>query len=933
MIGSRLKHYEIVGHLGKGGMGEVFVAYDSKLDRRVALKVLPPEMARDADRRARFEREARSVAALNHPNIVTIHSVEHDGPSTGSGQVVHFITMELVEGQPLSSRILPDGLPFDDLLEIAVPLADAVAAAHEKGITHRDLKPDNVMLTADGRLKVLDFGLAKQTVDVTTGPDDETQLADAHLTREGRIVGTVAYMSPEQAEGRAVDPRSDVFSLGVMLYELATGQRPFRGDTPLSTLSAILKDSPQPAYDVKPGLPRDLGRILDRCLAKDPGSRYPNAAELRQELVAMSDTAPASQKSWWLPLLLTLVGLFAVVWVVQQFSAEKTTPPAPAAITQAAQQSRASIAVLPFVNMSADPANEYLSDGLAETLMHKLAQLRNLRVAARTSSFAFKGRNEDVRKIAEALDVSSILEGSVQKSGDRLRITVQLIDAADGSHLLSRSFDRTGEDVFAIQDEIAQEVVTALRVELLGSESERLRTRDTDSVEAFNAYLLGLQRMNAQGWSNYEAALEYFEQAVELDPGYAIAWVRIAQLRVRMIGTGLITEAEGLDGAIPAVDRALSLDPELAEAFALRGEIRARQGRRVEAEADHDRSMQLDPDSSEVRIGYSTFLTSALRFDEVLTLVQPAIQADPLNSWLLALEAIGYEGTGRFNEARRVIDRIREVDTKTPRGYYGVAYIEYYAYGEVARAIPWMLQALEVDPQDYELPASLVRLYLDLGDMNSAKRYLDRALEMGPQGARPRMSEVRYLERAGRTDEARRLAQELITDTAFPQRQSRAELLRSATVDMHASAAAKLYEQLFPALRSRTPFAEQSWTWTRPPHQYVRAEVDLARLQLALGQRDAAETLLDDAEAFTHLLPRMGRMGYAVLDAEIAAVRGDDDRAMTLLREAVNAGWVVSWWWELGHNQNLASLHDRVDYRDLVEELESKMVRQRATLQ
>jgi serine/threonine protein kinase/Tfp pilus assembly protein PilF len=926
--GRQLLHYRILESLGKGGMGEVYLAEDTKLDRRVALKVLPPEVAGDSERRARFEREARSIAALNHPNIVTVHSVE-------SAEGVHFITMEFVKGEPLSQKIPPDGLPLPKVLEFAVPLADALAAAHEKGITHRDLKPENVMITTDGRLKVLDFGLAKQAVRAVPDPDGETQAVGANLTREGRIVGTMSYMSPEQAEGRAVDPRSDVFSLGVMLYEMATGQRPFRGDTSLSTLSAILKDTPQPLHEVKPELPRAFDAILDRCLAKDPDGRFPSATDLRHELVELRDTAPSSHRSWWLPLLLVLVGLLAVTLIVREVAPEQTAPLAPDTAAHAIEDNRASVAVLPFVNMSADPENEYFSDGLAETLMHKLAQLRNLRVAARTSSFAFKNRNEDVRKIAEALNVSSILEGSVQKSGNQLRITTQLIDAATGSQLFSRKFNRTGDDVFAIQDEIAQEVVTALQVELLGGENDRLQTHDTQSVEAFNAYLLGLQRLNAQDWSELREALGYFERAVKLDPEYALAWARIAETYTWMSGTGLIGDAEATEAAIPAVDRALSIDPDLADALALRGSFLAQQGRRIVAAAEFARAMELNPDSSTSSLFYGIFLMSSLRYGEGVQVLQSAIGRDPLNILLQAILAVGHEGMGDFVEARRAIDRVREIDPHNARGYYGVACIERMAHGNLVQAVPWLLQAMQKDPEDYEISIRLVFIFLDLDDTANAKRYLDRALAAGPDGTRPRVAQVYYLHRTGRAEEAQQNARSLIEDQAFSHRgNSRAELLRIAAAGMDASSAADLYEQVFPAMRSRTSIADQSWNWPiQTALEFARAEVDHARLKLVLGARDAADALLDDAEDFTRAVPRMGRLGFGILDAEIAAVRGDEDRAMRKLRESVDAGWVANWWWELRHNPNLSSLHERADYQRIVEELESKMSRQRAELE
>ncbi|MHC4991896.1 MAG: protein kinase domain-containing protein [Planctomycetota bacterium] len=437
--GTRLGTYEIVSTLGAGGMGEVYRAHDQRLSRDVAVKVLPEEVASHPDRLARFEREARTVAGLNHPNVVVLHSIEEkDG--------IRFITMELVEGEPLDVLVTPGGLPLSKILDLAIPLADALVAAHERGVVHRDLKPGNVMVTREGRVKVLDFGLAKLTTAEPGGaPGTLAPTAELPISGEGQMLGTVPYMAPEQVRGEAVDARTDLFSLGIILYELATGRRPFRGATSADVLSAILRDAPEPLPSVRAELPAELEHIVSRCLEKDPRGRYQTALDVGNELRLM----------------------------------KKTLDRGP--VARPASRDVASIAVLPFVNRSRDEDDEYFADGLADELLTTLAKIRGLRVAANASSFHFKGKNPTIAEVGEALGVATVLEGSVRKAGNRVRISVHLADVADGYDLWSETYDRTLEDIFAVQDDIARSVVKELRATLLGEDA------DSDGVSALPA--------------------------------------------------------------------------------------------------------------------------------------------------------------------------------------------------------------------------------------------------------------------------------------------------------------------------------------------------------------------------------------------------------------------------------------------------------------
>jgi eukaryotic-like serine/threonine-protein kinase len=432
--GSKLGPYEIVSRIGEGGMGEVWKARDTRLDRIVAVKRLKGQHS------ARFEQEARAIAALNHPNICTLHDV---GPD--------YLVMEYIEGKPLAGK-----LPQDEAVRLAMQIASALEEAHGCGILHRDLKPANILVTAKGSAKLLDFGLAKLA-------------ADGDATQTMGILGTPLYMSPEQAEGKALDARSDVFSFGSVLYEVLTGHRPF------DSLAAVLRDEPiplqSPAWDT-----------VKRCLAKKPGDRFQSMAEVRVALEQIR-AKPAEQQP--------------------------------------------SIAVLPFANMNADREQEYFSDGLAEEILNGLAQVKGLKVIARTSSFAFRGKEQDITKIAETLRVGTILEGSVRRAGSRLRVTAQLIDAADGSHLWSQRYDREMADVFAIQDEISAAIVSALKLKLAPA---KRATAHTPNIDAYHAYLKGRHHLGLIAPDEVERATAHFERAIALDANYAEPWAGLARL-------------------------------------------------------------------------------------------------------------------------------------------------------------------------------------------------------------------------------------------------------------------------------------------------------------------------------------------------------------------------------------------------------------------
>ena len=629
--GTRLGSYEVVAPLGAGGMGEVYRAHDSRLGRDVAIKLLPEALASSPERLARFQREARTVAALNHPNIVTLHSIEDSGG-------VRFLTMELVEGSDLSALIAPGGLPLAKVLDVAIPLADALVAAHEKRVVHRDLKPANVMLTRDGRVKVLDFGLAKL---MEIGSDLELTRAAtvaAPISEVGQVVGTAAYMSPEQIRGEEVDARTDLFSFGILVYELASGKRPFVGDTAADVSSAILRDHPPSLSSVRADVAPDLARIVERCLEKNPRERIQTALDVANELRGLKRTL------------------------------ERGIAPVP----KPSQEKVASVAVLPFVNRSASADDEYFSDGLADELLNVLAKIRGLRVAARTSAFQFKGKSEDTAIIGQKLHVSTLLEGSVRKAGNRVRISVQLVKAEDGYQLWSETYDRTLEDIFEVQDEIARSVVKELRSTLLGEEhdskasgevkaevAQAAQGRGTDP-EAHRLYLLARHLIDRANPSDMRKAIQYLEQALALDPQFAEAWVKLGAAFTNLM---VLWEpsAENRNRAWDAVERALAVNPNLAHAYSLLSGLQSYDLDWRAAAASSKRALELAPRDDSATRRAATLAHNQGHFEEAVQFNLRALEIDPLSSSTLANLAYIYFNHGRLSEAETTYRRSLEI--------------------------------------------------------------------------------------------------------------------------------------------------------------------------------------------------------------------------------------------------------------------------------
>jgi len=689
MVGTSLAHYRILEKLGAGGMGEVFLAEDTRLDRRVALKVLSPELASKPDRIERFRREARAVAALNHPNIVTIYSVEEaDGSS--------FLTMELVEGELLSHRVRPGGLPLDEFLAVAKPLADALAAAHERGITHRDLKPSNVMVGRDGRLKVLDFGLAKLQETSQAGDDETMALSAAELTQAGAMLGTMPYMAPEQARGRPADHRVDIFSLGVIFYELLTGERPFRGETSAEIVSSILRDVPREVSQVRTELPDHLARLVRRCLEKDPARRIQSARDLRLELdeLAVAAAEPAA----------------------------KTAP---------------SVAVLPFADMSPEKDQDYFCEGIAEELINGLGRIENLRVASRTSSFQFKGATVDVREIGRLLDVGNILEGSVRKAGNHLRITAQLVTVADGYRRWSDRYDREMKDIFAIQDEIAESIVEALEVTLSPKERRAIQNVATRDVEAYDFYLRGRKFFYETTRSSYEYARQLYSRAIEIDPNYALAFAGIADCC-----SFLYMFAEASEANMRLADenslRALELDPELAESHASRGLALSIAKQFAAAEAEFQEAVRLNPKLFEAYyfagrnfMAQGAYTEAASRFEKAAEMRSDDYQARSFQAQALEGMKAPAEDIERVHRevARRVEDHVL-MNPDDSRAFTLGATAR-LGLGDRRGALDWGERALQIAPDEPMVLYNVACIHTLAGEPDRALELLGRAIDEG----------------------------------------------------------------------------------------------------------------------------------------------------------------------------------------------------------
>jgi serine/threonine-protein kinase len=696
LIGRTLGHYRVVDKIGEGGMGVVYRARDDRLDRDVAIKVLPAEFAADPERLKRFEREARATAALSHANILAVHDV-------GTHGGVPYLVEELLEGESLRERLGRGSLTQVEVLRIAGEIAKGLAVAHEKGIVHRDLKPGNVFLTKDGTVKILDFGLAKLVPTVPSSEAETVGQSATGMTALGGVLGTVAYMAPEQARGRPVDQRADVFAFGVVLYEMLAGERPFRGATGTDVMAAILKDEPAalPAT-----VPQPVAEVVARCLAKNPDRRYQRGGEIRAALEALQSGTALPQPSWlaahtrrrW--LLAAAMGLVAAVAVIVGLGPGDVGS---RLFGTAGGGRTIRMAVLPFANLSGDPEQEYLSDGLTQEMISQLGRLHpeSLSVIARTSVMRYKKTDTPIDQIGRELNVDYVLEGSAQKESGRVRVSAELIQVKDQTQLWADSFEREMSGILALQSDVARKVADSLALKLLPAEQARLAGARAVNPEAYEAYLKGSQHWIRMTRADLDVAEGYFNLALEKDPDLAPAYAGLARVwRVRN-QFGYAPPGEAAPKAKEAARKAISLDDTLAEAHYALAAVRVWDDWDLAAgELEFKRAIELDPNDPNGVATYSHFLAITGHVDEAMTEIDRALRLDPFNVAIHTLRAIDLLFARRFDEALAQAQKALAMEPGQP-GAIQAQYLALMAKGRYDQALPGIK---EFYMQIYDLP-------------------------------------------------------------------------------------------------------------------------------------------------------------------------------------------------------------------------------------
>ena len=763
--GTKLGRYEIRSQLGAGGMGEVYLVQDTQLERTIALKILPDEVANDRQRMHRFVQEAKAAAALNHPNIAHIYEI---GESNGTS----FIAMEYIDGATLRQHMARTQLDLGETLDISIQIASALAAAHEAGIVHRDIKPDNIMLRRDGLVKVLDFGLVKLT-EPQSATDTEAPTKALVHTDAGTVMGTANYMSPEQARGQKLDARTDIWSLGVMLYELTTGRSPFSGATATDIIASIVKTEPIPLTRFSPELPSKLEEIVAKALEKDREERYQTVKDLLVDMrrlrkrldfeaelerskppddlagqgVAISgghspiqtsgkatrtsglnSAQPMSSaeyvaseikrhKTAALLVLLTLVVAVSVILYFAYFSAVSNT-----AID--------SIAVLPFTNQSGDENADYLSDGIPEMIIYSLSQLPSLKVTARNSAFRYKGKDTDAQTVGRELGVQAVLTGRLTQRGDNLMVSAEVVDAQSNRLLWGGQYNRKLSDILVVQEDIAKEISEKLRLRLTGEERRQLTTGATGNPEAYQLYLKGRYFWNKRTGDAINKSIEYFNQAIEKDPNYALAYAGLADSYVILPGYTSITGKEAYPRARVAATKALEINDKLAEAYTARAYISELfDWDFANAERDFKRSIELNPNYPTARQWYGEYLTAMGRHAEAIDELKKAQKLDPLSLIINTELGNAFSFAGQDDQAIEQLRRTLDMDSSFAPAHRGLgwAYTRKEMYAE---AIAEFQKAISLEKDNTFSLMSLGYAYGVSGKREDAQRILDQLIEL-----------------------------------------------------------------------------------------------------------------------------------------------------------------------------------------------------------
>ena len=748
LTGRVIGHYEVRGRLGVGGMGEVYEAYDRRLKRTVAIKLVPSS---DPRAQARLWREAEHASGLNHPNICVVHEI-------GEAEGHAYIVMEHVRGRPLAEAIPEEGLPVERALGYALQMTGALAEAHEHGIVHRDLKSANVMVTPEGRVKVLDFGLARRLADSVSGPPVET----SSWTMPGMIAGTLSYMAPEVLRGERADARSDVWAIGIVLHEMLTGERPFAGQTPFELSSVILSGSPRP---LPSHVPAGLVVVIRKCLEKDPAARYPTAAELQAALTAprlgrqslgarLAGSLPAWRPQGWGAPALLVIGLLLLAGLA--------VSPRWQRLMRLSGGEIRSLVVLPLANTSGDPAQDYLSDGLTEALIADLGTIGSLRVTSRTTAMSYRGTNKTIPQIGRELGVDAVVEGSMARESNRVRITARLVEAATDRQLRALTYEGSVREILLLKRETVREIAGGLRARLTPRDEAHLNLVRTVDPEAYEVYLKGRYYWSKRTEESLRTAIEHFDAAVGADPTYAPAYAALAD-SYNQLGTVLLgSEPPSVmrPRAAEAAIRALQIDPDLAEAHATLGYVKHYDWQWAEAERELRRALELNPSYALGHIWYANFLICRKRLDEAVAEVRKAEELDPLSmivltnvGWTLYYarrlpEAVeeyrkalsldpsyvqahwrlgdAYLRLGRFEDATREAETAVALSRRSPSSLAWLAQA-YGGSGRRAEAKALLDELLALSARRYVSPSSIAGIYLILGDSAHGFDWMEKA--------------------------------------------------------------------------------------------------------------------------------------------------------------------------------------------------------------